>query len=459
MLTQYDNDDSASMEPKSTQRNATSNLLFPNRTLRPQSSQLDISRLTTPLFQKGVGNKFDSPGFYEQLPYSPVSLRSGSSFSSQGSTVDSWELVSSEPSSPRTPKSKHELDDTPRLDLIPLSGEFPKRRCDSPDEYCKRIKLPPVKLPSVYCLLPATDNDEQNAAVRPSAKTHLQTPCASPVPNSNHVVLTKPASPPSDDPIIQWLNLRRQESGATKGALPQAEGLSLNINMDFHQPPVFYREKQPYTHQFRGCFRPRQQPSPPREVVKKTRAKSKNKVHCNIKYSLEEMDYIRFNKYERKLPWEENMMLFRKKFPMAEAQMNRETQGIQSIHYRNNSNVPLLVGNGRRLVFQPNGHVEGVNAKVRGQGENKPYFSLTYLYPERAMMYDWVPAEIKHIAAELANERSLQKEQARREAIRLKNWVEKTEPGTCACCVKSDRVRDTQKRAVPLPCKLERAML
>ncbi|KAI1772384.1 hypothetical protein F4818DRAFT_170934 [Hypoxylon cercidicola] len=451
MLTQYDSD-SASMEPTNSQRNAILSPSFPNRTPQPQSSQLNSSRLATPLFAKGVGNKFDNSSiFFEQAPYSPVSFRSGSSFSSQESSVDPWEIASTEPSSPRTPKSKHELDDTPRLDLIPLRGEFLERKCDSPDECSKDTKSPPVKLPSVYCLLPATNEDDHHAAVRPSIRSHLQTPGSSPVPNNSHVISTKPVSPPSDDPILRWLNLRRKESRARRSALPQPEGLHASTNRDFRPRPIFYREKQQYTQHFRPrlCHRPRQLLSPPRDGVKKPRAKPKNKVHCNIKYSLEETDYIRFNKYELKLCWEENRRLFREKFPMADAEMNRGTEGIQSVHYRDNANVPHLVDGGRRLVFLPNGHVEGVDAKVRGQGENKPYFGLVYLYPERAMLYDWVPPKIKHMAAELAKERILQREQARREAIRLHTWAEKLEPGDCACCIKRDRVRDTHKRAVP----------
>ncbi|KAI6091883.1 hypothetical protein F4821DRAFT_174180 [Hypoxylon rubiginosum] len=455
MLTQSRND-SASMEPTTTHRNAILSPSFPIQTPQPQSSRHSISRLATPLFQRDVGNRFNISGITEQLPYSPVSLRSGSSFSSQGSSAESWDIVSTEPSSPRTPKSKHEFDDAPRLDLIPLRRGSPKRKCESPDEYSKKIKLPPGTLPSIYRLLPTTDEDDHHVAVRPTIKSHLQTPTASPEPNRSHIISILPASPPSDDPITQWLNLRRMESGATKGVLPQPEGLSLNINLDFRPRPepisIFYREKQQYTpQQFRGCYRPRQQPlSPPRGGggAKKKRAKSKNDVHNNIKYAVEETDYIRFNKYEMKLSWEENRRRFREKFPMADAKMNREKQGIQSVHYRDNANVPLLVERGRVLVFLPNGHVEGVTKKVRDQGEDKPYYSLTYLYPERALLYDWVPPKAKHIAVELVKERRMQKEHARREAFRRGDWVEKPEPGTCACCIKNDRIRDTHKRAV-----------
>ncbi|KAI1762510.1 hypothetical protein GGR53DRAFT_532533 [Hypoxylon sp. FL1150] len=444
------------MEPTNIQRNAILSPSFPIRTPQPQSSRHSISRLATPLFQRGVGNNVNLLSLTEQLPHSPVSLRSGSSFSSQGSSADSWEVISVEPSSPRIPKSKYEVDDTLRLDLIPRRRESPKRKCESPDEVSKKVKLPPVKLPSVYCLLPADKDDHHVAAVRPNLSSHLQTPAASPEPSRSHIISTKPGSPPSEDPITQWLNLRRRESGAMKGALPPPEGLSLTINLDFspRPEPIFYREKQQYTTpQFRGSCPPRQRRQqqrspPPREGGKKRRARPKNDVHCNIKYAVEETDYIRFNKYEMKLSWDDNRRLFRAKFPMADAKMDRETQGIQSVHYRDNTNVPLLVERGRVLVFLENGHVEGVCRPVREQRDDKPYHSLTYLYPERALLYDWVPLKYKQIAAELAKERRLQKEHARREAMRLGTWVEKPEPGTCACCIRNDRVRDIHKRAV-----------
>lgn len=86
---------------------------------------------------------------------------------------------------------------------------------------------------------------------------------------------------------------------------------------------------------------------------------------------------------------------------MIDAEMNRETQGIQGNHYRDNSRVPLLKDRGRRLVFMDNGHVQPNIAKVRDQGEEKPFYGLVHLYPERAMLYDWVDKEHKRIAQEL----------------------------------------------------------
>ncbi|KAI0121998.1 hypothetical protein F4814DRAFT_407194 [Daldinia grandis] len=283
----------------------------------------------------------------------------------------------------------------------------------------------------------------------------LQTPNSIPEPENKYSLSPQPGSSAPEDPIVQWLNLRRKESNGHQELLSQprdSRGVSLNITLDISlklcdSQPVFYREKQQYSAQSRGyCPRSRWQPSPYEEDPKE--GCSKKSPHNNIKYTTEEADFIRFNKYEMKLSWEENKLLFRKKFSMPPGK-ERETQGIQGVYYRDNQHVPHIVDKGRRLVFLPEGHVEAVSAKVRAQAENKPYFSLTYLYPERAMLYDWVPYKVKIVAAELAKERALQKEQARREAMEKGKWKEKLADGQCICCYKPDGDKEAQKRPSP----------
>ncbi|OTA60417.1 hypothetical protein K449DRAFT_466360 [Hypoxylon sp. EC38] len=447
MLIQYDNN-SASMESTTSQRKMTT---FPLRILQPQSSQLNVGRLTGATYEKldVTIHRTSIP----EAPYSPISERSGSSFS-RGSNIESWGIIPTEPSPPQTPKSKHELDDIPRLDLVPPRPGLLKWEDNSPEEGVKNIKRPPVQLPSVHRLLPVAEHEGRRATSHHRPKSFLNTPSSSPEPSNGYTFSNRAAPPGAKDPIVQWLNLRRQESGGAKSLLSQPGGLGegsvININLDFgNTMPVFYREKQQYTPQFHGYYHgPHQQPSPPREVAKKGRNKAKDSPHNNIKYMLEEQDYIRFNKYERKLSWDENKKLFRDKFPMADERMNRETQGIQGCHYRDNAHLPLLVDRGRRLVFLENGHVKAVSVKVRDQGEDKPYYSLHYLYPERALLYDWVPDEIKQVAAELIKERIPQREAARRKAISRGLWKDKLETGECACCPKPDRERDNHKRSV-----------
>ncbi|KAF3059779.1 Transcription factor tau 55 kDa subunit [Daldinia childiae] len=397
-------------------------------------------------------------------PYSPISERSGSSFSQESTaelwenasaTTEPWESVSARSSPPQTPKSKHEPDGIPRVELAPPRGEFLKRKCDNLDESSKKVKLQPVTLPSVYHILPAEERECHQPSSHCRHQRVLQTPSSSPEPENEYSLSSRPGFPAPEDPIVQWLNLRRKESNRRRELLSQPRdsrgnslNISLNISLKFCDPqPVFYREKQQYTSQSRGyCHRPRPQPSLSEEDPKEEC--NKKNPHNNIKYTTEEADFIRFNKYELKLSWEENKRLFRKKFPMPPGK-ERATQGIQGVHYRDNQHLPHLTDKGRRLVFLPEGHVEAVVAKVRKQLEDKPYFSLTYLYPERAMLYDWVPYKMKIVAAELAEERAAQKEQARREAIEKGKWKEKLANGQCVCCYKPDGDKETQKRPSP----------
>ncbi|KAI1144489.1 hypothetical protein F5Y05DRAFT_28750 [Hypoxylon sp. FL0543] len=451
MMIQYDND-SASMEFSTVQRKVAVN---PLRTLQPQSSQLNIGRLSSTICYGKAEGTFHRP-YMPEPPYSPISDRSGASFS-QVSGAEPWDIVPTEISPPQTPKSKEEPDDALRLDLVPPRVDALKREGAYPEEDLKDTKPPQAQLPSVYRFLPAADHETRRRSSLHSTRNFLKTPSSSPEPSDGYALSTNTTLQPPTDPIVRWLNLRRQECGKTKDPLSQPRGLGkgscLDINLDFgNTTPVFYRQKQQYTPQPRNlCHRPRLQSSPPRDVAKKGRAKAKDAPHNNIKYTLEESDYIRFNKYEMKLSWDENKEVFRQKFPMADTKLNREVQGIQGLHYRDNQHVPHLLDRGRKLVFLDNGHVAAVDAKVRAQRENKPYYSLHYLYPERAILYDWVPEKYKLVAAELIKERIPQREAARRKAMALGIWQEKLETGECACCPKPDRERDSHKRSAASP--------
>ncbi|KAI1805638.1 hypothetical protein F4811DRAFT_212047 [Daldinia bambusicola] len=442
------------------------------RTLQSESVQLDTGRLPPVIpYRRADGTTRLTDTSIP--PYSPISERSGSSFS-QESTTESWENVSFRFSPPQTPRAKHEPDEIPRLDLVvPHRGEFLKRKSDDLDESLKKIKLQQVTLPSVYHLLPPEEREGRRPVPRHRPRRMLQTPNSSPEPETKYSLPLQPALLEPKDPIVQWLNLRRRESSDSQEPLSQPRdlrGVSLNISLSVchnaqNTQPIFYREKQQYTSQSssRGsCQRSRlseqqqqlqqqlqqhqqqQQQPPATSAGEESTEICAKKTHNNTKYTTEEADYIRFNKYEMKVSWEENKQLFNNKFPSPPGK-EREVQGIQGVHYRDNQHVPCLEDRGRQLVFLPQGHVKAVVAKVRKQLENKPYFGLTYLYPERAMLYDWVPYKTRLKAAELANERAIQKEQERNKAIRAGKWKEKLENGQCACCYKPDGEKEMHR--------------
>ncbi|RYP63376.1 hypothetical protein DL771_009312 [Monosporascus sp. 5C6A] len=179
--------------------------------------------------------------------------------------------------------------------------------------------------------------------------------------------------------------------------------------------------------------RPRSPLSPRSQGVRKPRS-NPDKPHLNVKYITEELDFIRYHRYDRRSNWKELTASYNAQF-----HLRREKQGVQGGLYRqNDGQVPHLVDKGRRLHFLPNGHVTPSTTKIRGQ-KDKRLFRLVALFPERAMHYSWLDPESRKEAAELAKERVIQKEQAKQEAIRRGTWVEKPEEGTCACCFKEDR--------------------
>ncbi|KAI0851750.1 hypothetical protein F5Y00DRAFT_216818 [Daldinia vernicosa] len=461
MPIQYDSN-MTRMDHSTIQRKPLFNSPLPLRT--PQSESVPLNTcLLPPVSSYGRVESTIRLTDISLYPHSPISERSGSSFSHDSTaeawenvstTTEPWENISIRSSPPQSPKSRHEPDDIPRVGLVPLRGEVLKRKCDNLAESSKKARLQPVTLPSVYHILSPEECEGRRPTCHHRPRRMLQTPKSSPGPENAYSFSSQPGSPAPEDPIVQWLNLRRKESNGCQELLSQprnSRGVSLNISLDISlkfcdSQPVFYREKQQYTPQSHGyCHRPRSQPSLSEDSEEGCNKKT---THNNLKYTTEEADFIRFNKYEMKLSWEENKRLFRKKFPMPPGKQRR-TQGIQGVHYRDNQHVPHLIDKGRRLVFLPEGHVEAVVAGVRMQKENKPYFSLTYLYPERAMLYDWVPHKIKIAAAELAEERAAQKEQARREAIEKGIWKEKLLSGNCVCCFKPDGDKDAQKRSYP----------
>ncbi|KAI0883613.1 uncharacterized protein GGS22DRAFT_33723 [Annulohypoxylon maeteangense] len=455
MRTQY-NKITTNMESMTIQRKPTLDSLFPLRTLQPQSSQLNFGRLPSPLGYKGADGAIRRNPIPEP-PYSPISNSSRASFS-QASCTDSWEGISTAPSSPQTPRSKYEIDETlVKLESIPPRRGALKHSRDSLDGGTKETKLTSIELPSLTHLLPLTGHENSNAFSHPTARP-LNRTCPSPASKTEYTHSKRPWQSPPEDPIIQCLNLWRKESGDDKCLLSQPrnrDGFSLlNIDLDFRDSaPAPYREKQQYTpprHDY--CQQPREEsPSGSKKRELPDDETDEKAPHNNLKYSVEETDYIRFNRYEMKLSWEEGKLLFRDKFPMANARMNRRKQGIQGVHYRDNLHLPHLVDRGRTLVFLPNGHVKSTVVKVRDQGEDKPYFSLTYLYPERALLYDWVPPKVKQAAAYIVKERIAQKEAKKREAIQTGEWQEKDDTGTCACCPKPDRHRDDDNQFTPKP--------
>ncbi|KAH9898870.1 hypothetical protein F4778DRAFT_173197 [Xylariomycetidae sp. FL2044] len=406
-----------------------------------------LSGLTEP--SKATRKASDSGTLGLLCVSSPARSSFGSCTSSRDSVADSCSTISTEPPSPQTPRPKTEpLDDCSiaQVDWTSRRGSIKRKYEDGEEEDVKKVKLP-----SLHHEIPDERPRQDNAEHR--VKRQLQTPSCSPEPSKEYI-FSRPPTLATEDPITRSLNILRKARDSSRDLLPglhDLAGSSLNIALDFTpKQPIFYRTPPPH-YAFPQSEKPlyvaQHQPSPPPPTkgAKKERARPKE-GHCNIKYTTEETDYIRYQKTDLKQPWAVALNAFQVKYCCVPGQPHRQVQGIQGCHYRQHTHIPDRDRHFRKLRFLPNGHIKAVDHKIRSQGDDKRVFGLLYLYPERAMHYDWVSREDREFAAQLYKERIPQIEAARRDAMERGTWVERDESGRCTCCPKPDRERDVQKQ-------------
>ncbi|KAI1340504.1 hypothetical protein F5Y15DRAFT_41564 [Xylariaceae sp. FL0016] len=443
---------SASKQSTARFRNAPLDLNFPLRD-QHELPKLGVDTSATISRPWTLDNQISDSLAMESQALSPTGSSCGSSFSqASSSSADSGSTAPTEPPTPTLPIKKQKSNDT--LPFISISRRCSLKRKDDASDEMPLANGKRIKLPSVHYLL-NTPRETPRTCSLPSRSIHaLRTPSTSPEPSSEYIYSGRPSMFGLEDPITRSLNMLRKSRNQTETDLSPPQGLcetAREVTLEHINQPIFFRtpDYSPVTHTY--PYRPsRQQPSPPREV-KKQRARPKTDTHCNIKYSVEETDFIRYYNRDLKRPWEFIKMAFAKRFPDAP---QRRTQGIQGVAYRENKGVPRIETSSQYpnglLKFQSNGHVECQEKKVRQQGDNKWYFGLVYLYPERAIAYPWVCPEDRERAARILKDRIPQKERARRHAMEQGKWVEKIEPpGSCGCCAKEDRERDGYRRNYP----------
>ncbi|KAI1634112.1 hypothetical protein F4809DRAFT_541783 [Biscogniauxia mediterranea] len=435
------------MEPATIPRVASLDLSPPSRSSHSCSPRVGLDEITRMPMFSWSGNK----AVETTLPEYPISSPMASSFRSsfsQESTANSSSTISTGPPTPRTPKATCEVDDIIQADWSCIPATHMPRSLKRKSEPLEDEDVKRVKLPGLQHLLETPEGTQSyhNAVSKP--KRHLQTPMSSPEPKSEYTFSRRPSLLPGEDPITKTLNLLRKEKNHTKDFLPRI-GLSepLHIPVDFANQLHESEQKWP-SQTFDYCHQSPQQPSPPEEKPKKKRAGSKEPPHCNIKYSQEERDFLRYYNKDLKYSWKEITHFFGARFPMAEEFRRRRVQGVQGVSYRDNQHIPDIVPRRNQLVFLPNGHVATTSKKVRKQGNDRRRFGLVYLYPERAMKYDWVREEDRQLAAEINRERIPQRAQARRDAIKRGVWVEKFDNGECACCPRDEGERYKNKNRI-----------
>ncbi|KAI1281378.1 hypothetical protein F5Y07DRAFT_295020 [Xylaria sp. FL0933] len=286
----------------------------------------------------------------------------------------------------------------------------------------------------------------------------LQTPSATPEPSDYSGGSSIPLA---NDPILEKLNRFRTDEN--KKPLPPFQGLpgqemvneanwtwapaqdTIDVQSEaLQEPQKPQKSKKPKQQQ-----KPQkpQKPQQKRAPARNGRSDQMQSSHCNVKYLCEEQDWIRYQRVdlnpaapsEPKKLWEKIAVQFNIQFPNPDIPPRKAT-GLQGSYYRQHIKLPKIVDG--QLVFMKNGHVRAVWVKTRKQNEKIHLYFLTYMYPERAMNYDWVKPADRKFASELNAQREIQKELARLEAQRRGTWVEKLPPNeSCGCCPEADRKR------------------
>ncbi|KAI1321847.1 hypothetical protein F5Y16DRAFT_416717 [Xylariaceae sp. FL0255] len=261
------------------------------------------------------------------------------------------------------------------------------------------------------------------------------------------------------DPIVAKLNSLRNEGNGCKEPLPP---LSLPPFEDLLEacqevmPDV--SERQPVGEQYAlrcatNAFqtehnsRPRRAQSSRQSSPGGKLRKGRERPHNNIKYTTEEVDFIRFWRHDMGLHWPQVLEIFHQKFPMEDRDYDRRVTGLQGVLYRHNNVLPKVRSDRNELIMQENGHVDWVIVKCREQYSQRQFYSLIYLYPERAMTYPWLSAQYRQKAAAMNEVRQAQRNRARLQALESGKYVEVVKQ--CGCCIKKDRERDSKKRAKP----------
>lgn len=305
------------------------------------------------------------------------------------------------PSPPQTPKAKQEWEDGGKLDSVPWvvvdkhkrthptpgSLTAPKRRCSEADGDVYTRVLPGMD----NILNPQSKKD--NTYLSSNDRNRWLTPSSSPEPSiagESICSLSFPQRSTGDDDLItRSLNALRRERGGGNPLPP------------LPHPIGFGDQSLPSIGSPTFCFQGVPSPSPPREYEKRCcRGKPKKKVpHINVKYTTEELDFIRYHRVDRGLKWNDVKLLFKKQF--SKPGLERSRQGIQGGYYReNNGQVPVTTHEGNVLSFLPNGHVRPSRTKVREQMDKKLY-GLAVLFPERAMNYPWIDNDTRQIGVVL----------------------------------------------------------
>ena len=123
-------------------------------------------------------------------------------------------------------------------------------------------------------------------------------------------------------------------------------------------------------------------PSPPPEADSK---------RINQKYTVEEGDYIIYAWHDKKLKWTRIEQEFADLFGR---QPRRTASGLQAWYYRMNQRIPVWDREGW-LVFAAEEDLDPKTVSIKCRESQERPLGLAQRYPERAIQYPWVDAELK----------------------------------------------------------------
>ncbi|KAM0334275.1 hypothetical protein ACHAQA_001297 [Verticillium albo-atrum] len=136
--------------------------------------------------------------------------------------------------------------------------------------------------------------------------------------------------------------------------------------------------------------------SSPNRVLKPKRKPSSNGSRCNVKYTIEQKDFIdywRIDRNERETPWDDVVREYNAQFTGP----HRRNGGLQSAYYRENKKIPLADHKGH-LVFDEHDEVKTTEVPVRNAKarlNSIKSIGLLATHPERALQYPWVHSDHK----------------------------------------------------------------
>ncbi|KAF4487534.1 hypothetical protein CGGC5_v005836 [Colletotrichum fructicola Nara gc5] len=120
----------------------------------------------------------------------------------------------------------------------------------------------------------------------------------------------------------------------------------------------------------------------------------RSRPHCNVKYTVEQVDFILYSYCDLGLPWKDAEANFAKVFPGdAKSGHRRRTGGLQGVYYRQDRRIPTREN---QADFDGNSYVSLSRRHLR-RVDRKPSLrnGLLATHPERAVKYAWVSDDDK----------------------------------------------------------------